>query len=303
MEPDSLVVFERGAQLLAQADTIQKAKEFKDLALTAADWAKRCNLGQQAVECARSYALRAERRMGELLAATDRNKGAKGSFITGTVRVPVKDDAPTLAELGIRKKESSRAQKLAKVSDSKFETLLAGKVNLTAVMESHNHRAQGTGQNEWYTPEEELETVRAVLGKIELDPASSAEAQKRVKAARYFTAEEDGLNQPWRGKVFLNPPYSQPAIAQFSEKLVAEVSSGAVSEAIALTHNYTDTAWFHTLASSADAICFTRGRVAFVNAEGVKAAPTQGQAFFYFGTNRDAFKKAFRDHGCVLKRL
>ena len=42
--------------MLAEADTIQKAKELKSLALTAAEWAKRKNMGAEAIEYCRSYA-------------------------------------------------------------------------------------------------------------------------------------------------------------------------------------------------------------------------------------------------------
>ena len=166
---------------------------------------------------------------------------------------------------------------------------------------AHNHRAQGTGENEWYTPEDHLEVARKVLGGIDLDPASSALANERVGAARYYTQEDDGLAQPWSGRVWLNPPYSQPAIAQFAEKLVSEWEAGKVSAAIALTHNYTDTAWFHRLANACKAICFTRGRIGFISPEGKKAAPTQGQAFFYFGHDAPAFCAEFRRLGFAVE--
>lgn len=49
------------------------------------------------------------------------NQGAKGSRVTGTGREPVKDERPTLADAGIDKKLSSRAQKLAAVPEEKFK--------------------------------------------------------------------------------------------------------------------------------------------------------------------------------------
>lgn len=166
---------------------------------------------------------------------------------------------------------------------------------------AHNHRAQGTGENEWYTPVEYLDAARSVLGEIDLDPASSPVANKTVGAARIYTIDDTGLTKEWSGRIWLNPPYSQPAIAQFSEKLAQEWESGRVQAAIALTHNYTDTGWFHRLASTCQAICFTRGRIGFVNQEGKKAAPTQGQAFFYFGSDVNGFFDRFRSIGFVVE--
>lgn len=166
----------------------------------------------------------------------------------------------------------------------------------------HNHRAQGTGQNEWYTPTQYVEAARAVMETIDLDPASSESANTVVGASHFFDAQADGLSQQWHGNVFLNPPYSQPAIMQFVEKLVAEVQSGRTTQAISLTHNYTDTAWFHLLANACDAICFTRGRIAFVAPDGTKAAPTQGQAFCYFGENSAEFRDVFSTFGFVVTR-
>jgi ParB family transcriptional regulator, chromosome partitioning protein len=165
----------------------------------------------------------------------------------------------------------------------------------------HNHRAQGTGENEWYTPEQHIASASQVLGGIALDPATSELANKVVKADTIFTQEDNGLEQPWHGTVWLNPPYSQPAISQFAEKLASEWESGRLTAAIALTHNYTDTQWFHRLAKACTAICFTKGRIGFVNPEGKKAAPTQGQSFFYFGDKPEDFADEFSKHGFVVE--
>jgi len=164
----------------------------------------------------------------------------------------------------------------------------------------HNHRAQGSGENEWYTPEQYLTAARKVLGAIDLDPASSEIANQAVRAARFFSMDDDGLDKPWAGRIWMNPPYSQPHIARFAAKLVEETQSGNVSEAIALTHNYTDTAWFHALAGACDALCFTRGRIGFLSPDGRRAAPTQGQAFFYFGPRPSLFAEVFASIGLVL---
>jgi hypothetical protein len=69
-----------------------------------------------------------------------------------------------------------------------------------------------TGDNEWYTPDAILALVRAVLGTIDVDPASCDVAQARVQARTYYTLADDGLRQEWHGKIFLNPPYTSGEI-------------------------------------------------------------------------------------------
>lgn len=157
----------------------------------------------------------------------------------------------------------------------------------------------GTGENEWYTPPEYLDLARRVLGAIDLDPATSRQAQKLVQASKFFTVKDDGLRHDWHGRVWLNPPYAQPLIAQFVEKLLIEHLAGRVKAAILLTHNYTDTAWFQALAAAADAICFTKGRIRFVAADGALASPTQGQAFAYLGPDVGRFTDLFQAIGVV----
>lgn len=44
---NSLVIFTKAARMLAEANTIQKAKDLKNLALTAADWARRKDMGKR----------------------------------------------------------------------------------------------------------------------------------------------------------------------------------------------------------------------------------------------------------------
>lgn len=168
-----------------------------------------------------------------------------------------------------------------------------------AILTKANHRALGTGENEWYTPSEYIAKAVAVMGEINLDPASSPRAQERVKAGKFFGVVDDGLAQEWSGRVWLNPPYSQPDIMNFVQKMVSEFQSGRVQEAIMLTHNYTDTAWFHLAESACSAICFTRGRIKFIGSDGSIASPTQGQAFFYYGARESKFRDIFKEVGFV----
>lgn len=160
-------------------------------------------------------------------------------------------------------------------------------------------RTSFSGENEWYTPLIYIDAVRQVLGEIDLDPATSEFGQDRIRAKHYFTPKENGLVQPWIGKIYLNPPYSQPLIAQFIEKAVEEYGNKHVTEAIVLTHNYTDTKWFHQIETVAACICFTLGRVRFEKSDGQIASPTQGSAFFYLGSNPEKFRQIFEEFGFV----
>lgn len=294
-----LVKYDAARLALQAANSVDEVKDIRDKAQAMAAYARQAK-DTELVEWATEIKVRAERRAGEML----RDSGIKAGNpqLSKTTTIVGK-----LPDLGISRDQSSRWQKLAAVPEDKFEQAVAaakevaGEVTTAALLRlNHNHRAQGTGENEWYTPTEYIEHVRTFLGEIDLDPASSAQAQMTVKAKKFFCIKDDGLSHKWKGRIFLNPPYAQPAIEQFSEKMISEVRAGNVIEAIMLTHNYTDTAWFHTATTEATAICFTRGRIAFVDRNGKKAAPTQGQAFFYYGKRAKEFTKEFRRHGFVV---
>lgn len=306
-----LMRYEAACRAVAEAKSVDEVKDFRDKAEAMRAYAKQAKNKQLETDAA-EIRIRAERRIGELMAA-QREAGlmSVGAANAGWKETRVQSAPITLAEAGIDKNLADRARKLAAIPETEFDGIVSDwrdrieqenervSVNLLDAGEKHVRGTFGTGENEWYTPDEHIELARSVLGSIDLDPASSHVANRVVKAENFYSQETNGLEKEWAGTVWLNPPYAQPAISHFADKMVSEWESGRVSAAIVLTHNYTDTAWFQKLARAATAICFTRGRVRFVSPSGELAAPTQGQAFFYFGAEADIFADVFGEIGFV----
>jgi ParB family chromosome partitioning protein len=223
--------------------------------------------------------------------------------------LPKSDPGHDVAHLWRKKLTSKDEDDRTVVDKAKLEAALAeAHERCVRICEQEKPPPRGTGfsgEIEWYTPAECIALARQVLGEIDLDPASSAAAQKTVMAEQFFSLEDDGLSHQWHGRVWLNPPFSQPDIFifNFMKKMVDEVGAGRVHQAIMLTHNSADTEWFQLGFKHANAICFTAGRIKFVDPHGDRNSPTQGQAFFYFGDNVDLCFNSFSKIGSVVVPL
>jgi len=163
------------------------------------------------------------------------------------------------------------------------------------------HTAQNSGENEWYTPPEYIESARQVMGSIDMDPASSDIANESVNATNYFTKDDDGLNKEWEGNVWLNPPYAQPLISHFADSVVEQRNN--YSQATVLVNNATETGWLQTMLLKCDMACFVKGRIKFIDMNGNPGgAPLQGQVILYFGSNIDKFYNEFKKYGICMIR-
>lgn len=204
----------------------------------------------------------------------------------------------------ISQKQSHQAQTLyqnpAVVERVKVEAREAGEIPTASQVYKlikSPHVSFNSGENEWYTPPEYIEAARRVMGSIDLDPASSDIANRTVKATTFYTKEGSGLDKPWSGNVFLNPPYSSDLIKQFSSKFAGEVLAGNIKTGIILVNNATETVWFRELIDCASAVVFSTGRVKFLDPQGNPGAPLQGQAIIYCGEKPRAFLVDFNNFG------
>jgi ParB family chromosome partitioning protein len=287
---------------IAEANTLQEANAIVAMADAAKVYAERTKASAAVQKYAAEIGIRAERRLGEILAAAK-----EAGQITHSVRGDVVDGGDNIVRLqdaGISRDVSSRAQKLAAIPSEKFEKAIkeAGEeLSKSRILKKTSaHVSQNSGEAEWYTPKIYIDAAHEVMGGIDLDPASSVAANDVVKADQFYTEEDDGLTKEWSGRVWLNPPYGQPLMTQFCDKLVESFDDGFVEQAIVLTNNATETKWFHRLASAASAICFPLGRISFWYPERESFTPLQGQAFFYFGKSVHAFRETFQQFGIVL---
>lgn len=149
--------------------------------------------------------------------------------------------------------------------------------------------------DEWCTPPNIISLVLQVLNEIDLDPC--AEGNKNIPARSYYTRIDDGLQHEWNGRLFLYPPSSHPD--KWIAKLQTEVSSGRVSEAIALLPAATDTDWLNSVLKT-QPVCFWKERITFLDANHQPNLPaTQSYCFVYWGNNQYRFKEVFEQYGIV----
>ena len=115
--------------------------------------------------------------------------------------------------------------------------------------------------DEWETPKYLFQALKEEFG-LELDVCATP---ANAKCPDYFTKEEDGLMQDWRGRhCWMNPPYGR-AIVPWIRKAYNEAKKGAI--VVCLLPARTDTAWWQDLVSCARQVRFIRGRVKFGGGE------------------------------------
>lgn len=108
----------------------------------------------------------------------------------------------------------------------------------------------------WATPQDFFDKLNRIFD-FTLDPCAS---DSNHKAEKYFTIEDNGLEQSWDGeRTFMNPPYGREI-----GKWVKKASEQKGGLAVCLVPARTDTKWWHDYVVGGGAtIWYLRGRLKF----------------------------------------
>ena len=155
------------------------------------------------------------------------------------------------------------------------------------------HEPRNSANKDWYTP---LWIFDELGLQFDLDPCQPPGGIAWIPANKYFTIEDDGLTQPWLGRVWLNPPYGEAT--KFWLARMDRHRNG-----VALMFSRTDCKWFHDYVIKADAILFLRGRIRFVDGldKTSKSGSGCGSILVAWGEENVAALAAMQQHGFLVK--
>jgi hypothetical protein len=128
-----------------------------------------------------------------------------------------------------------------------------------------SHQSAAAKSVVWITPT----YITDPLGGFDLDPCSF-DGHPWPVSERRFTEEQDGLLQPWEGRVWLNPPFGSEKW-KFLERMVEHNNGVALLPACTETDGFFRLVW-----PKATAICFLKSRPHFHYADGRRAPFNSG---------------------------
>src|SRR5215469_18252049 len=141
-----LISIDGALQALAEARAPEQLIDLANTAETLRGYAQRARLGMAAQNKCAEIRLRAERKLGQYLAGTPRNSGGRPK------PVPLGNGFPTLEDLGVTRKLSHRAQRLAAIPANDFDLYLKMAAEqeweiTTRLLLHHYERRQATAEN------------------------------------------------------------------------------------------------------------------------------------------------------------
>lgn len=127
------------------------------------------------------------------------------------------------------------------------------------------HQSAKSRTDEWITPPN---IIRAI-GLFDLDPCSPI-SRPWDTARNHFSLLENGLQQGWFGKIWLNPPYGRDA-----ERWLNKLSDHGDGVALIFARTETEMFFSHVW-PKASALLFIKGRLHFYTVQGKRAKANAG---------------------------
>lgn len=128
----------------------------------------------------------------------------------------------------------------------------------------------------WETPQNFFDGLNNEFH-FDIDVAALPE---NAKCRKFYTPADDGLNQPWIGNVWCNPPYGR-GIGDWVKKASESARGGAT--VVMLIPARTDTKWFHEYIYNKAEIRFVPGRLKFGGSK--NSAPFPSMVVIFRGNN------------------
>ena len=111
--------------------------------------------------------------------------------------------------------------------------------------------------DQWATPLDFFKKCEEKYGPFNTDVCADA---SNAKCKEFFTKEQDGLKQAWKGKCWMNPPYGKEIGKWMEKAFLSAQNEGATI--VCLVPARTDTKWWHDYAMKGQ-IEFIKGRLKF----------------------------------------
>lgn len=156
----------------------------------------------------------------------------------------------------------------------------------------------------YFSPAWLIDAAIEQFGTIDLDPCHDPDPACLIKATKVYDIRkgEDGLVQPWAGKVYLNPPYS--SVLPWVIRAAQHAQAGG--EVLALINASTDTAAWQSYVLVHGEVCLLSKRVAFGKPGSMKTTPNpMASAVVYFGssTGAVAFRRVWSRFGTIVSKV
>lgn len=131
----------------------------------------------------------------------------------------------------------------------------------------------------WATPQDFYNMIDSKF-KFQTDVCATAE---NAKCVNFYSLEQNGLKQEWKGTCWMNPPYGREIGVWIEKAYVSSKDNGAT--VVCLVPARCDTRWWHDYCAKGE-ITFLKGRLRFGDSK--SSAPFPSAVVVFRPTVKDA---------------